>query len=120
MNDPAFLFELRVPGRLHSDPMIIIRAFELPQDWEGRTPMTLEVRQGGKVIFPRGDLWGSVNAWTAIDGDKAKEHALFMASLKPGDTDEEAFEGYTEEQKDWCSTNGEYLSLIREARYGEV
>ncbi len=120
-SDPAFLFELRIPGQRKGEAPIVIRAFELPYEpATGRTPMTLSVSQGDNVIFRRGGaLWGSVNAFTSIDGKEAKEHALFMVSLKPGDTDAEAFAGYTEAQKEWCSDNGDYLSMIREERYGD-
>ncbi len=118
--DPAFLFELRIPGQNKGERPIVISAFELPRTPDGRTPMTLSVRQGDDLIFRRGGaLWGSVNAFTSIDGDEAKSHALWMVSLKPGDTESDHFAGYSEAQKDWCSANGDYLSMVREERYGE-
>lgn len=38
--------------------------------------------------------------------------------MKPGDTDAEFFENYTEEQLDFVSTNSDEIAMLSESRYG--
>lgn len=118
-SDPTFLFELRIPGQNKGDAAIVIRAF----DGEHQDPKTghrridAELRQGGEVIFPRGATYCAVNRWTSIDGLAAKELVMSLFAMKPGDTDPDYFDGYTQRQLEWAERNGEYLGLEREARY---
>lgn len=56
-------------------------------------------------------------AGTCLDGIEAKEGVLSLVAMKPGDTDEEYFADYTEEQLAFAKEYGEALSCEREARY---
>ena len=120
MTDPAFLFELRVPGQYQGDKTIIIRA------WEGEpfacgpnhTRLDCELRQGGKIIFPRGATWCGIPGHQTIDGPMARETVLSLFAMKPGDTDRDYFSAYTPEQLEWAVANGEHLSMVAEDRYG--
>lgn len=113
-------FTLRV--RLRTDePMIIIHAYDGPHVHPaGRSRLDLEVRQGGRTIFARGDLWITIPGFWATDGAKAKEAALSCVAMRPGDTDPDYFAHYSDEQLDWARANGEALSCEGENRYGDV
>jgi hypothetical protein len=54
----------------------------------------------------------------AIDSDSAIEGCMGFLTLRPGDTDADYFEGYTETQLDFCASHAEALSMEVMARYG--
>lgn len=117
--DPNVAFQLRIKI-FKDDPMIIINAYDhmkgKPQwDSAGRVCLYVEVRQGGKIIFPKGSLYCAQHG--ASDGIEARENTLSLVAIKPGDTDEEYFSDYTPEQLAWCEKYGEELSMMRELRY---
>lgn len=107
-------FELqRVPASL-----IVVKAWEKPDAYnDGHRGIELEVRHGGKVIFPRGVLYCGVPAGTSIEGVAARELALSTVGMRPGDTDEEYFASYTPEQRAWALEYGDAISTERSARY---
>ena len=120
--DPAYLFTLRVNGRTHGEKPITVKAYELfHKHTASHMYFTVEVTQGGETIFPKGELYAGVSTFAghSIDGDTAKKLALELVAMKPGDTDEEYFEGYSDEQCAWAEENGEWLSYIAAERYGE-
>ncbi|MCC6808570.1 MAG: hypothetical protein IT381_14185 [Deltaproteobacteria bacterium] len=122
-NDPAWVFTLRVAGGCQGESPIVIRAFEV-FDHPDRTRdyLTVEVRQGGSVIFERGQLWtGSpVRGWRdGLDGHAARDAVLSLVAMAPGDTDPEFFESYSDEQRAWAVEHGQWLTLERERRYAE-
>ena len=49
----------------------------------------------------------------SIDGDGCVAGLLGFLSLRPGDTDADYFDDYTEEQKAWCDARAEYLSMLQ-------
>lgn len=63
----------------------------------------------GKLIFQGEDYHCSPLA--SVDGDRSVSGLLTFLSLKPGDTDREYFQDYTEEQMDFAREHGEELSL---------
>jgi len=108
-------FELqRVPASL-----IVVKAWEKLGAYSdtGHRGIDLEVRHGGKVIFPRGALYCGVPAGTSIEGVDARELALSTVGMRPGDTDEEYFASYTPEQRAWALEYGDAISMERSARY---
>ena len=114
------LFTLKVaPYRRDYDKrQIIITAWDKPkQPSTGHHYIDIEVRHGGKVIFPRGQLYCGVNQWTTTDGMQARELVLTTVAMKPGDTDAEYFEYYTDDQKDWAMAYGEDISMVKQDRY---
>lgn len=122
-DDPSFLFELRIPGQYKGDPDIYIRAWdkprsELPADYcrWGHSPIDVELRQGDKVIFPRGATYYGLPAGHTTDGEMSRANAMSTLAMKPGDTDEDYFATYTPEQLEWVSRNGEYLSMLATER----
>jgi len=46
------------------------------------------------------------------DGDETIAALLSFLSLRPGDTDDEYFDDYTEDQMEWAEMHGEELSWI--------
>ena len=114
---PDYLFTLRVkPFRVGET--ITIRAFDANRtDSTGHSRIDVEVREGSTVVFPRGALYCGVPCGTTVDGVEARELVLSLVAMKPGDTDEEYFADYTEEQRAFADTYGEILNLARHARY---
>ncbi len=114
MNDPAFTLRLRL-----SDGVAVVRVYDdLGWDEAGRIKLTYEVRQGGKVIFPKGQLYGAIHG--SSDGIRAKEHALSHIAMHPTDgsgVDDDFYEGYTPEQIEWVEEHGEWIDMLRMSRY---
>jgi hypothetical protein len=110
----SLLFKLRVPGAQKGDPSIMVEARDSGERYllDGRTKILVRVVQGRKEVFPLGQLYCGVGAGQTDDGPEARAHALFLVSMKPGDTDEEYFDGYSPEQLTWAEHNGEWLSLL--------
>ena len=112
-------------------------AYQLPgESRQGRTSMTVEVLQQREalsrfgrprtyvysgspaVIFPRGQLWGSVAAHHSIDGNVAKDHAMFLV-VYAGEADEDDVANrLTRTQQEWWEANYEDLDTLRMDRYG--
>lgn len=118
-HDPSHLFTLHVRVR-KGEPVIVIHAYDGPRGTfsaTGHSRIDVEVRQGGRVVFPRGALYCGVPSNTTTDGIAARELVLSLVSMRPGDTDEEYFGDYTEEQLSWVNRYAEELSMVREMRY---
>lgn len=119
MSNDCFLFELRL-DLFKNQPMIIIRAYDggwqiVSDGWPAKNKINIEVRQGGKVIFPLGSLWCATPR--SIDGIEAKELVMSTVEMKPGDTDKDYFNSYTPEQLQWALKYGESISMERDRRY---
>src|SRR6185436_10686133 len=54
----------------------------------------------------------------AIDSDAAVASLMGFLTLKPGDTDSEYFDGYSDLQRDYCSEHAEALQLECMNRFG--
>ena len=109
------LFTLKI--NVGKDPVIVIHAFEGEWQSGNHTKIDVEVRQGGKVVFPRGTLYCGIPGHSSIDGNYAKEAVLSLVAMKPGDTDREYFADYTPEQLEWAERYGDDLSAIGQLRY---
>ncbi len=57
---------------------------------------------------------------TSDDCDASMNAAITGVALKPGDTDSEFFEGYTQAQLDVVTEHGESLAMVAYDRYGEL
>ena len=55
----------------------------------------------------------------AIDSDETLAGIMGFLTLRPGDTDPEYFEGYTEAQLDYCSQHAEALACEVSRRFGD-
>jgi len=109
-----FLFTLRVCV-FASEPLVVVNAFEGRDAGRGRmgdrhNRIEVEVRQGGHVLFPRGQLYCGLPTFKSIDGPDARELVLSLVAMKPGDTDTDYFEHYTSEQLAWAERHGDGVS----------
>lgn len=121
MNDPNCCFTLRVQlyRKEHDPRLIIIRAYDdLGWDSAGRVKLTCEVSHGGKIIFPRGQLYCAVHG--SSDGIAAKELVMSMVAMHPsagGGEGSDYYADYSPEQLAWAETYGEDLDVERSYRY---
>lgn len=117
--DGNFLFDLRVDLGRYGQPrkLATIRAFDRNERCpvHGHNYLRLELRFEGRTLWTDGRV--GLPAGTCVDGVEARELALSLFAMKPGDTDREFFSDYTEEQLEFVSTYGEEIGLIREDRY---
>lgn len=114
-----YLFQLRfrvAPYRWRD--RVTLTAFERPTN-SHRTGYTLEVKVGGKVLFPRdnGPLWGEFSPLHSIDGPEAREHCLNHLALRPGDTDADFFESYTADQLAFVEAHSDDITIVKFDRY---
>lgn len=110
-----FLFTLRVCV-FASEPLVVINAFEGRDAGRARVvggshnQIDVEVRQGGRVVFPRGQIYCGLPTFKSIDGPDARELVLSLVAMKPGDTDADFFAHYTPEQLAWAERHGDGVS----------
>ena len=77
----------------------------------GKAILKYQFKVGKKVIFEGEDF--SPSPCFAIDSLQTAYACLGFLTLKPGDTDREYFENYTEDQMNWAkSSKCEYLSYM--------
>lgn len=69
------------------------------------------------IIFT--NMVGSFSPCHACDGDDAKRQVLEHLAMKPGDTDDEFFEGYSKEQLDFVDDFSDEIKMTAWDRYGE-
>lgn len=90
-----------------------LRMWDAGEKWDGRQRRNYVRYEfsdpSGKVIFS-GDDYGT-SPMQAIDSDESVRGLLRFLTLKPGDTDDEYFEEYTPEQKEFAENAAEELSL---------
>ncbi len=111
------LFTLRV-SLFRDEAAIMIRAYDGKHTGRyGHSRVEIEVRQAGKVIFPRGSLYVGIPFHASIDGLSAKEAVMACVAMKPGDTDAEYFADYSPAQLEWAKKHGESLDCERMFRY---
>jgi hypothetical protein len=111
-----FLFTLRVCV-FASEPLVVVNAFEGSRRVGGsHNQIDVEVRQGGRVVFPRGQLYCGLPSFRSVDGPDARELVLSLVAMRPGDTDRDYFAHYTPEQLAWVDRNGDGVSYAA-ARY---
>jgi hypothetical protein len=80
----------------------------------------LTMKEGGRksVLLFGGEDYGC-SPMHAIDSDAAVRSLMGFLTLRPGDTDREYFEDYTQEQLDYCSQHAETLGAEVYSRFGE-
>ena len=124
-NDPSYLFTLRF--KLDSNTTLIAHAFDGGFQDPNHTRIDVAatlVKTRGEIVtrstlWVRGDTWCGIPQHKTVDGDDAKECVTTLLAMKPGDTDSDYFEGWTEEQLCFAERYGEELRVIALDRYGE-
>lgn len=127
MGDPSLAFTLNI--KLYKPEYdyglqnikkraIVIRAYDdAPPDGPHHNRIDVEVRHGGKTVFPRGQLYCDLGTRHCTDSDNAKALVMSLVAMRPGDTDSDYFVDYTPDQLEWVEQHGEALSMEREMRY---
>jgi hypothetical protein len=79
----------------------------------------LTMREHGKsiVLFEGQDFCSSPGE--ASDSDASHACLMSFLTLRPGDTDPEYFENYTDAQRDYCAKHAEFLNCEASNRLGE-
>lgn len=124
------LFSLRV--NLYDGSRLNVTAFDMAQyDEETGRPIytsghhaitwrATHKRADGssEVVWEPGQSWLGIPGHQTIDGEDAREGVLHSLSMKPGDTDADFFEGWTDAQRAFGEAYGETIAMISEERYG--
>lgn len=115
----AFVLRVRLFVKEHDPRAIMIYAYDgLGWDSAGRVRLTCEVRHGGRVIFPRGQLECALHGTS--DGFAARDLVMSLIAMAPGargGEGEDYYQDYTPEQLDWANAHWEALGGEREIRY---
>lgn len=87
-------------------------------DSMGKSILGYRLSSMGAVLF-QGEDYGC-SPCHAIDSDAAVAGLMGFLTLKPGDTDRDYFDGYTESQLAFCRDHAEALAMVVYDRFGEV
>lgn len=100
---------------LLSFTLIVWDTYERRDYGKFRLAYQLRMHLGGEtsVLFDGADFCTP----EAIDSDSTIESLMGFLTLRPGDTDEGYFEGYTEAQREFCSQHAETLSCEVQSRF---
>jgi hypothetical protein len=107
---PTFALRLYDAGRPHRPGA--------PQ-WGVAYVLTMRESGGGSVELFRGDDFGC-SPLHGIDSDECVAGVMGFLTLRPGDTDDEYFEGYSEAQREFASQHAEALGSEVLHRFGEA
>lgn len=102
-------YEHEEPIRVWAEDGFELKLWATYQVRYGKDILAYQFTHNGKVIFEGNDF--GCSPLHAIDSDESVAGCLSFLSLKPGDTDPEYFEDYTEEQLGWATQYGEEVSL---------
>lgn len=86
-------------------------------DARGQTVIGYRLSSGGAVIFEGEDFAGS--PMHSDDSDGCVRSLMTFLTLRPGDTDADYFDGYTDAQFAFCDHHAEALSSEVMRRFGE-
>ena len=114
----AFTLRVRLYRPEHDARLVTITAYDdlVPQwDSAGRVRLTVEVKHGSTVVFPKGQLTCALHGTS--DSIEAKELVMSLVAMQPGDTDADYFADYTPEQLAWVTEHGETLDMVCDTRY---
>ena len=104
------------PYRKGLGPTFTLKLYYLGTE---RIGYTLAMREHRKtsILFEGSDFRPS--PLHSVDGNEAVNSLMMFLTLRPGDTDAEYFENYTNEQREYCEQYAEALSLEVMNRFGE-
>jgi hypothetical protein len=101
---------------------VVITAYDTNQTYYPHGPqhkLHATLTHNKKVIWKLGDTYCGVSPMHSIDGEDAKALVTSLFAMRPGDTDAEYFEHYTQEQLDFADKYGEDLAMLSYHRFGD-
>jgi hypothetical protein len=124
------------PYRKGQGPIFTLTVWDTGQRWRDTAKWLLGYRLTMKEMVPASTLASladqkairtilfegedfGCSPMHAIDSDEAVEGIMAFLTIRPGDTDSEYFEGYTQEQLDYCSQHAEALASEVEHRFSK-
>ena len=119
MNTDDMMREVRfTPYRKGMGPTFTLRLYYIGLP-DNRIGYRFTQREHGvtSTLFEGEDF--HVSPLHAHDSDEAVARLMTFLTLRPGDTDREYFEKYTEEQLDYCANHAEALAMEVENRFPE-
>ncbi len=78
-----------------------------------------EYDSGNATVLFEGSDFSASPMW-AVDSNECMAGLMGFLTLRPGDTDEEYFDEYTQRQLEFCDHHAESLSCEVEFRFGEI
>ena len=123
ISNVCFTLRISLYGRAYDKRLILVTAYDdnwSLADTHGR--IDVEVRHGGEVIFPRGQLYCAVSkaCGHSSDGVAARELVMSLVAMRPsagGGEGEDYYANYTPAQLAWVEQHGEALDMVRFDRY---
>lgn len=116
------------PYRRGMGPSFVLKVWDTREAFDGgpwiggraRLSYRLTMHEPGKpvVVLFKGSDFGA-SPMHAIDSNATVAALLGFLTLRPGDTDADYFAGYTPEQKAFCDSHAEALSVEAYARFEE-
>ena len=100
-----------------SGPSFTLTVWDLYMPRHGKLRLGYRLASRGSVLFEGTDFeagWGCT-----ADSDEVVRGIMGFLCLRPGDTDAEYFQHYTEEQLNFCNEHAEALGMEVEARFGD-
>jgi hypothetical protein len=108
------------PYRRGMGPTFTLQLFDGERhDEAGRWAICYRLVSNGQTIFECLDAHTAAYAHCAVDSDDAVKSVMGWLTLRPGDTDEDYFAGYTPDQISFCESHAEMLSCEVMTRFGE-
>jgi hypothetical protein len=123
-SDSALLRTVRLtPYRKGKGPTFTLKTWDtFRRDNLGKSVLCYEFTQrdadGAKTVLFSGEDF-ACSPLLAIDSDAACASLLGFLTLRPGDTDAEYFENYTDAQREFAATHAEMLACEVMARFGD-
>lgn len=111
------------PYRKGMGPTFTLQMFDCGPNWNqpGRQnvgyKLTMRENDRTTTLFEGSDF--SPSPFDSIDGDDTVKALMGFLTLRPGDTDAEYFENYTNTQLDFCNQHAEALAMAVMDRFGE-
>lgn len=115
----SFVFDPYLPGK---GPVFVLTTWDTyRRDSLGKCVLAYRLAMGEHgqetILFEGEDF--ACSPMHAIDSNEAIASLMWFLTLRPGDTDAEYFEGYTDAQRSYCEQHAEALSLEVLNRYGD-
>jgi len=98
-------------------PVFSLRTWDTGRtDRRGSSIIGYRLLMDGRALFEGADF--RCSPMDADDSDASMAALMSFLTLRPGDTDQEYFENYTQDQLEYCDQHAEALSCYCAGRFG--